>query len=77
MPKSKHRKKRPKGSSPPAASAPKPKGSPRWVPYVGIGLIAVAIAQIIITYLGPVPNWTILIGFLVMAGGLVTLSQLR
>lgn len=76
MPKSKHRKKRPQGSSPPAPPA-KRKASPKWVGYLGVGLIAVAVVQIIGTYLTAVPNWTILIGFLLMAGGLVALSQFR
>lgn len=77
MPKSKHRKKRSKGSKPPPPTPPKPKASPKWVPYLGIGLMAVGVVQVIVTYLTAVPNWTILIGFAVMAGGLITLSQLR
>lgn len=76
MPKSKHRKKRSQGSKPPTPPA-KRKASPKWVAYLGIALIAVAVVQIIATYLTAVANWTILIGFVMMAGGLVALSQLR
>ena len=59
---------------------PKPKPSPRWVPFVGLGAIAVGILLIILTYAITLPllgNWWIIIGFVVMAAGLIVLSRWR
>lgn len=76
MPKSKHRKNRPR-PNPEAGDAPKPKPSPKWVPYVGVGLIAAGAIAVIVTYVAGIANWLVLLGFVVMGAGLVTLSQLR
>ena len=60
---------------------PKPKPSPRWVPIVGLAIIGLGVAVIILTYLAPglVPggNWALVAGFVMMAGGLLLLSQWR
>ena len=59
---------------------PKPKPSPRWVPVVGLGAIAIGILLIILTYAINLPwlgNWGIIIGFIVMAAGLIVLSRWR
>jgi hypothetical protein len=61
---------------------PKPKPSPRWVPIVGLSLIGIGIVAIILTYvLGPniIPggNYTIIVGFVLMAVGLLFLSRWR
>lgn len=77
MPKSKHRKKRSSGSSRRPADPPKPKSSPKWVPYTGIGLIAVGTLVVIVSYIVAVANWLVLAGFVLMGAGLVALSQLR
>lgn len=77
MPKSKHRKKRSAPSNARPADAPKPKPSPKWVPYVGVGLIALGALVVIVTYVVAVANWLVLLGFLLMGAGLVALSQLR
>lgn len=58
----------------------KPKPSPRWVPWVGLGLILLGVAVILLTYLVPgFPggNINLIVGFVLMAGGLLTLSQWR
>lgn len=59
---------------------PKPKPSPRWVPLVGLGLIGVGITWILLNYAVPgLPggNMNLIIGFVAMAAGLITLSQWR
>lgn len=60
---------------------PKPKPSPRWVPVTGLAVIALGIALIILVYLAPqlVPggNWALVVGFVMMAGGLLLLSRWR
>ena len=65
----------------------KPKPSPRWVPVVGLGLIGLGIIVIILAYLAqgifaadgliPIGNWALVAGFVMMAGGLLLLSQWR
>lgn len=58
----------------------KPKPSPRWVPWVGLDLILLGVAVILLTYLVPgFPggNINLIVGFVLMAGGLLTLSQWR
>lgn len=77
MPKSKHRKKRPTASNARARDAPNPKPSPKWVPYVGVGLIALGALVVIVTYVAAVANSLVLLGFILMGAGLVALSQLR
>lgn len=77
MPKSKHRKKRSKPTSQAAPDAPKPKSSPKWVPYLGVGLIVVGGLVVIGTYVAVGADWLVLLGFLLMGAGLVTLSQLH
>lgn len=77
MPKSKHRKKRASGSNARPAAPPKPTPSPKWVPHVGIGLIAAGTLVVIVTYIAAVANWLVLVGFVLMGAGLVALSQLR
>ncbi len=58
---------------------PKPKPSPRWVPILGLALIGLGILQVILTYVVTLPGGSInlIIGFVLMAGGLITLSQWR
>jgi hypothetical protein len=60
---------------------PRPKPSPAWVPWVGLGLIALGITLILVNYsfpgLLPTKDWTLLIGFILMGGGLGVLSQWR
>lgn len=59
---------------------PKPKPSPRWVPVLGMSLIALGSLTLIVMYLIPgLPggNINLIIGFVLMAGGLVTLSRWR
>ncbi|HEX6255335.1 MAG TPA: cell division protein CrgA [Euzebyales bacterium] len=59
---------------------PRPKPSPRWVPALGLGLIGVGTLILILIYLIPgIPggNINLIIGFVMMAAGLVTLSRWR
>ena len=59
---------------------PKPKPSPRWVPVLGMSLITLGSLTLIVMYLIPgLPggNINLIIGFVLMAGGLVTLSRWR
>lgn len=58
----------------------KPKPSPRWVPYAGLGLIVLGIVLILLNYLVPgFPggNYNLIVGFVLMAAGLGVLSQWR
>lgn len=77
MPKSKHRKKRPASSNARSGTAPNPKPSPKWVPYMGVGLIALGAVVVIVTYVAAVASSLVLLGFILMGAGLVALSQLR
>jgi hypothetical protein len=63
--------------TPPKPARPKP--SPKWVPYVGVGLIVAGVLLVIAAYVLPIPggNFNLLIGFAMMAGGLIALSQWR
>lgn len=75
MPKSKSKRSR---YIPP--KPPKPKPSPRWVPLLGLSLIGVGTVILIVMYLIPgIPggNINLIIGFILMAAGLITLSQWR
>lgn len=60
---------------------PKPKPSPKWVPWLGMGLIILGIVLIILNYniegLLPTGVWTLVVGFVLMGGGLAVLSQWR
>jgi hypothetical protein len=60
---------------------PKPKPSPRWVAPVGLGVIGLGVVLIIVSYLLPnvLPggNYVLIVGFVMMAGGLLILSQWR
>ena len=60
---------------------PRPKPSPRWVPYLGGGLIGLGVVVILLNYIFPgfLPggNLWIIFGFVFMAGGLGVLSQWR
>jgi hypothetical protein len=58
---------------------PRPKPSPRWVPILGIALIAVGVLQVILVYIVRLPggNFNLISGFVLMAGGLLALSQWR
>jgi hypothetical protein len=59
---------------------PKPKPSPRWVPILGLALIGLGCLLLILIYLVPVfpgGNVNLVIGFVMMASGLVTLSRWR
>lgn len=58
----------------------KPPPSPRWVPMLGLSLIGLGSGLLIVIYLIPgLPggNLNLIIGFLLMAGGLVALSRWR
>jgi hypothetical protein len=73
-------KSRSKRSSYTPPSRPKPKPSPRWVPYVGLGLIGLGVVLVLVAYLVPgFPggNINIITGFVLMAVGLGFLSQYR
>jgi hypothetical protein len=63
--------------TPPKPAKPKP--SPTWVPYVGVGLIVAGILLVIASYVLPIPggNVNLVAGFAMMAGGLIALSQWR
>lgn len=58
---------------------PRPKPSPRWVPIVGTSLIVVGLVIILVNYIFPgvvpIGNWSIVLGFVLMAAGLAVLSQ--
>jgi hypothetical protein len=60
---------------------PKPKPSPRWVAPAGLGVIGLGVVLIIVSYLlpGVLPggNYVLIVGFVMMAGGLLILSQWR
>lgn len=59
---------------------PKPKPSPRWLPYLGLGLIGLGILLVLLAYMVPgFPggNLNLILGFGLMAGGLGVLSQYR
>lgn len=59
---------------------PRPRPSPRWVPVLGLALIGVGAVILVAMYLVPgLPggNYNLIIGFVAMAGGLVTLSRWR
>lgn len=77
MPKSKHRKKRSKPTPQAAAQPSKRRPTPKWVAYLGIGLVAVGTLAVIVAYVSALSNWLVLLGFGGMAAGLVTLSQVR
>jgi hypothetical protein len=77
VPKSRGRGSKRSSYTPP--KPPKPKPSPRWVPILGLALIGVGVLQVILTYLIPMPggNLNLIMGFVLMAGGLIALSQWR
>jgi hypothetical protein len=59
---------------------PKPKPSPRWVAPTGLALILLGLLVIVLNYVIPAfpgGNWNLLLGFALMAGGLMVLSQWR
>jgi hypothetical protein len=59
---------------------PKPKPSPRWVPVLGLALIGVGGLLLVLIYLipgFPGGNINLIVGFVMMAAGLVTLSRWR
>lgn len=74
MPRS--RSKRSSYRPPPAA---KPKRSPRWQPYAGLGAIGLGMVVVVGGYLVQLPlgGWSLLIGFVLMAAGLVVLSRVH
>lgn len=55
----------------------KPKPSPRWVPIVGIACILAGVGLVILAYVVALPgaNMNLVIGFVLMAAGLITLSR--
>ncbi|MGI8574180.1 MAG: cell division protein CrgA [Egibacteraceae bacterium] len=58
----------------------KPAASPRWVPYLGLGLIGLGILLVLVQYFVPgLPggNLNLIFGFIAMAGGLLVLSTWR
>ena len=59
---------------------PKPKPSPRWVPIIGLALITLGTLLLILIYMipgFPGGNVNLVVGFVMMAAGLVTLSRWR
>ena len=60
---------------------PKPKPSPRWVPWLGLTLIILGIVLILVNYniegLLPTGVWTLVIGLVLMGGELGVLSRWR
>jgi hypothetical protein len=77
VPKSRGRDSKRSTYTPPKPAKPKP--SPRWVPILGLVLIGVGITQVILTYIVPMPggNLNLIMGFVLMAAGLIALSQWR
>jgi hypothetical protein len=65
--------------TPPKPAKPAP--SPRWVPIVGLAVIALGVAVIIFSYIlpGVLPggNYVLIAGFVMMTLGLLLLSQWR
>lgn len=58
----------------------KPPPSPRWVPVLGLSLIGLGALLLLVIYLIPgLPggNINLIVGFVMMAGGLVALSRWR
>ncbi|MBA3372121.1 MAG: cell division protein CrgA [Actinomycetota bacterium] len=60
---------------------PKPKPSPRWVPWLGLALILLGLALVLLNYIlpGMLPggNYVLIVGFVIMAAGLIVLSRWR
>ena len=60
---------------------PKPKPSPRWVPWLGLALILLGLALVLLNYIlpGMLPggNYVLIAGFVIMAAGLIVLSRWR
>jgi hypothetical protein len=77
VPKSRGRGSKRSSYTPP--KPPNPKPSPRWVPILGVSLIGIGVLQVILTYLVRLPggNLNLFVGFGLMAGGLIALSQWR
>lgn len=58
----------------------KPPPSPPWVPWVGLGVILVGIVLILLNYVipgFPGGNYNLVVGFVLMAAGLIVLSRWR
>lgn len=59
-----------------APPKPKPPPSPRWVPILMLGLLAVGVLDLVLYYLGLLPGgsplWGLLSGFVLIAGGFFT-----
>jgi LPXTG-motif cell wall-anchored protein len=76
MPKSKAKRKR---YQPPPKAKPRP--SPSWFPPLVLGVIGVAVAVLVLNYLGVLPeapnNWYLAGGFLLLAGGLGLATRWR
>ncbi len=75
MPKSRSKR---SNYTPPKPAKPKP--SPRWVPYVGLGLIGLGVLLVLVQYFVPAlpgGNLNLIFGFVAMAGGLLVLSSWR
>lgn len=74
MPKSRSKR---SSYTPPKPTKPKP--SPIWVPVVGIGAILAGVGLVILAYVVALPggNLNLVIGFVLMAAGLITLSRWR
>lgn len=74
MPKSRSKR---SSYTPPKPAKPKP--SPTWVPVVGIGSILAGVGLVILAYVVALPggNANLVIGFVLMAAGLITLSRWR
>lgn len=60
---------------------PKPKASPVWLPWTGIGLLGIGVLVVILYYLlpGAIPAGRVVLtaGFVAMGAGLVVLSRWR
>ncbi len=81
MPQSRHRRKGRARPRPQQAAGPqvKPKPSPRWVPAVGLSLIALGLLVILVNYLPGLfeTNWLLLVGLVLMTAGFILLTTWR
>lgn len=81
MPESRHRRKGKIRPRPQEVTGPpvKAKPSPRWVPIVGLVLIALGVLAILVNYIPGLveQNWVLVVGFVLLAVGFLFLSRWR
>jgi hypothetical protein len=77
VPKSRGRGSKRSSYTPPKPAKPKP--SPRYVPILGLALIGLGVLLVILAYVVALPggNLNLIIGFGLMAAGLIMLSRWR